>query len=111
MPVGHARLVVVAGVHLGMVGDGEDDRLHEEGQHRQLGLIRRPVGVETVAQRFEVGDVDLLDIGDVGDPLPGRLEASGDGAAQPDHLDRLHLPGRLAGWGGVGDGGRAPAAT
>ena len=89
VPLDDAVLVVEPGVHLRVVADGDDDGAHQERQHRQPRCA--VTSVHLGAQLVERGDVDLLDVGEVGDPPLGGLHALGDVAPQPDDLDLFDL--------------------
>ena len=119
-----ARLVVVERVDLRLLGDRLDHRAHEEGQHRELGLVGTARLVERGAQILERRDVDFLDISDGGDPRMGQRHLLGDPAPQPhepDVFDRLATAQRRGAGGGpaarekgvevlVGDAPRGTAA-
>jgi hypothetical protein len=75
-------------VDLREIGDRLDDREHEERQQRQSRPRFRRAGVERGARFLERGDVDLLDVGEVGD-ASGFGHFLGDAAAQAYDLDGL----------------------
>ncbi|MBC7209429.1 MAG: filamentous hemagglutinin family protein, partial [Pseudomonas sp.] len=78
-------LVVVGGIDLREVAQGDDHGAHQERQQGQLAAAVAMLGVELLAQGLEGSDVDLFDIAEVGDATLGVLHALGDLAAQADH--------------------------
>jgi hypothetical protein len=87
--VDDAGLIVKMGIDLRKIRQGPHQRPHQEGQHGELVALAEIFLVEMLAQLFQRGDVDLFDIGEMGDAAFGIGHALGDLAAQPDHLDVL----------------------
>ena len=83
-----ALLVVEARIHLRKRLHGKHDRPHQERQDSEPAPSRSETLVELRAQGFELGDVDLLDIGKVRDAQAG-LHVQRDFPAQPDHGNRV----------------------
>ena len=73
----------------------QKQRADQESQHREMPALRAPLRIEPLAQGFEFGDVDFLDVGEVRDAALGVLHLLRDLAAQADDLD---------GFGGFGGG-------
>ena len=84
-----AGLVVEAGVDLREAGQRPTSARIRKGSTVSLGCSARFVAFRCVAQRLQLGDVDLLDVGEVRDAALGVLHLLGDLAAQADHLDLL----------------------
>ena len=59
------------------------------GKHRQPRPAGLPGLVDVRAQRLEIGDVHLLDVGEMRDSPHRILHALGDPAPEPDDLDLL----------------------
>ena len=57
----------------GKLAHRQHDRAHQERQQRQSAALGAPLRVEPRAQRLELGDVDLLDIGEVRNAALGVL--------------------------------------
>src|SRR3546814_7274579 len=64
------------------------ERLDQQRQQGQLGAVLVRC-IEMLAQRFQLGDVDFLDVGIVRYALLGALHRYGDLATQADNLDLL----------------------
>src|SRR3546814_19428745 len=60
----------------------------QQRQQGQLGAVLVRC-IEMLAQRFQLGDVDFLDVGIVRYALLGELHRFGDLATPPDNLDLL----------------------
>jgi hypothetical protein len=95
MPLERLHLVVVERVHLGKVGDRLDEGQHQEGHQGEARPILPALAIQGRAQFLERGDVDLLDVGEMGDPALRLGHLLGDAPPQPDDLDGLD--------GGLGD--------
>ncbi len=83
-----ALRVVVPRVELREGPDGEHDGAHQERQHGEVPARAAPFGVQPCAQRFELGDVDFLDVGEMRD-AQRVLHAQRDLAAQAYHRHLL----------------------
>ena len=80
---------------------------HQERQDGQLRPLLAVLLVELGAQSLDLGDVDLLDVGEVRDAFLGELHSLGDVAAQADDGHRVDDV-----VGGLGRAvGQLPAAT
>ena len=100
-------LVVERRVEVRLVGDGEDDRPHQERQQGQARRVGMGV-VQRAAQLVDRADVDLVDVGDVRDARRGERHPVGDPPAQPDDRPLLGRTARRR--AGVGPTGAvAPA--
>ena len=77
MTVDDSVLVVVARVHLWKITDGDHDRAHQERQHRQSRCSIAVLVVELASQPFDLGDIDLVHIREVGDPSLGDAPSVG----------------------------------
>ena len=82
----HHRVVVEGGVEHRPVGQRLAHRGDEEGQQGQLGIVAA-VAVHHRPRVFEVGDVELLDQGEMRDAALRLLHILGDLAAEADDLD------------------------
>ncbi len=79
--------VVVARIHLWKFAHRQHDGAHQQRQQCQLAARRGVLGVELLAQRFALGHVDFLDIGEVRNMLLCFLHLLRDLAAQADDRD------------------------
>ncbi len=114
--VQHAGLVVEAGVDVGIARRRLAQGADQEGQQGQLGLVGALGGVEVGAQVLQLGDVALLDVGEVRDAALGLLHLRRDATSQADDLEVVHrlAPGvatvrRSSGGRGRGIGGSVVA--
>ena len=82
-----AGLVVEERIEIGLLGDRPHHGAHQERQERQLRLVVPLLLVERRAELLKLADIDLLDIGDVGNAGVRDRHLLGDPAAQADHLD------------------------
>lgn len=97
----NAGFIVIGGVDLGLVSQGDHDGAGDEGQDVQLGLVLGLRRVQVGAQLLYRRHVDFLDIGDVGNAAHALGHLLRNLAAQADDLDlgrplRLRI-GRAAG--------------
>jgi hypothetical protein len=81
--------VVETSVHLWKFAQGHDQRAHEERQDGQPWPAGLPGLVDVRAERLEIRDVHLLDVGEVRDSPHRILHALGDPAPEPDDFDLL----------------------
>jgi hypothetical protein len=100
------RIAVQAGVEVGELLQRRDHGLDHEGQHRDLDAGLLVLLVQLHAQRFELGDVGLVVVGDVRDQHPVAVQVGAADlldAAEVLALDRAELgevhlrPGQQAG--------------
>ncbi|MNL38783.1 hypothetical protein D3C87_1610210 [compost metagenome] len=78
--------VIKGGIHAGMIGNGFHQRAHQKRQDRQFRLPGTAVAVHGRPQIFQIGHVDFLDIGDVGNAGGGKHHLLGNLAPQPRQL-------------------------
>ena len=83
--------VVVTGVDLREVAQGNDQGTHEERQQGQLAAAGTVFFIQMRAQLFHGGDVDFFDVAEVRGALGGVLHALGDLAAHADHRDLFFI--------------------
>ena len=69
-----------------------------KGKQRQLRLVVPFLLVERCPKLLEPGDIDLLNVGNVGNARVGNRHFLGDPAAQADHLDVFYGSPRLKAW-------------
>ena len=83
--------VVVTGVDLREVAQGDDQSADQERQQGQLATGCAVFFVQVRAQFFDGGDVDFFDITEVCGTLGGVLHALGNLAAHADDRDLLFV--------------------
>ena len=88
----HPVVVLEAGVHLrGTRRRRRSRRASRSGSTVSRGRASSYWRLSSARNSLDVGDVDLLDVGEVGDPPRRLLHPLGDVAAQADDLDRLDV--------------------
>ena len=88
-----ARFIVERRVDLRELGQHADEGLDEKRQQRQLRAFA-VAGIELCPRGFKRGEIDLLDIGKVGDAPRRDFHFLGDLAAQADELHLGEFIGR-----------------
>ncbi len=87
MPDQHAARRVVQHIALRKGFDHTSERHHHERQIAERSCVFRARLIQMRAQRFEFGDIDFFDIGEVRNVALGLAHALGNQAAQSDDLD------------------------
>ena len=86
-----AGIVVEARVDLRKFAHRQHDRARQQRQQREAAALGTPLRVQPRAQRLQLGDVDLFDVGEVRDAALGLLHLLRDLAAQADDGDGLFV--------------------
>ena len=80
-----AGFIIVRRIAFRTIPEGLDERLHDEGQVRELRLTLGTCGIEMSTQRLQLGDVHLLEVGEMWDVGVRTCHLLSDPAPKADH--------------------------